>query len=201
MRQNKMKIIGITGGVGAGKSTVLDYLREQFHAYVIQADQVGHQVMEPGEICYSQVIALFGEHILKKDKTIDRKAVSDVVFGNEEKLKKLNGIIHPAVRQSVLEEIQLQKEKKTAIVVVEAALLLEEHYEKFCDIVWYVHTDREIRISRLMENRGYSREKSESIISSQAPDEYFAKHADYIIRNNGDIKDTWLQVEEGIRLL
>lgn len=201
MRQNNMKIIGITGGVGAGKSTVLDYLREQFHAYVIQADQVGHQVMEPGEICYSQVIALFGEHILKKDKTIDRKAVSDVVFGNEEKLKKLNGIIHPAVRQSVLEEIQLQKEKKTAIVVVEAALLLEEHYEKFCDKVWYVHTDREIRISRLMENRGYSREKSESIISSQAPDEYFAKHADYIIRNNGDIKDTWLQVEEGIRLL
>ena len=201
MRQNNMKIIGITGGVGAGKSTVLDYLREQFHAYVIQADQVGHQVMEPGEICYSQVIALFGEHILKKDKTIDRKTVSDVVFGNEEKLKKLNGIIHPAVRQSVLEEIQLQKEKKTAIVVVEAALLLEEHYEKFCDKVWYVHTDREIRISRLMENRGYSREKSESIISSQAPDEYFAKHADYIIRNNGDIKDTWLQVEEGIRLL
>ena len=201
MRQNNMKIIGITGGVGAGKSTVLDYLREQFHAYVIQADQVGHQVMEPREICYSQVIALFGEHILKKDKTIDRKAVSDVVFGNEEKLKKLNGIIHPAVRQSVLEEIQLQKEKKTAIVVVEAALLLEEHYEKFCDKVWYVHTDREIRISRLMENRGYSREKSESIISSQAPDEYFAKHADYIIRNNGDIKDTWLQVEEGIRLL
>ncbi len=196
-----MKIIGITGGVGAGKSTVLDYLREQFHAYVIQADQVGHQVMEPGEICYSQVIALFGEHILKKDNTIDRKAVSDVVFGNEEKLKKLNGIIHPAVRQSVLEGIQLQKEKKTAIVVVEAALLLEEHYEKFCDKVWYVHTDREIRISRLMENRGYSREKSESIISSQAPDEYFAKHADYIIRNNGDIKDTWLQVEEGIRLL
>lgn len=196
-----MKIIGITGGVGAGKSTVLDCLREQFHAYVIQADQVGHQVMEPGEICYSQVIALFGEHILKKDKTIDRKAVSDVVFGNEEKLKKLNGIIHPAVRQSVLEEIQLQKEKKTAIVVVEAALLLEEHYEKFCDKVWYVHTDREIRISRLMENRGYSREKSESIISSQAPDEYFAKHADYIIRNNGDIKDTWFQVEEGIRLL
>lgn len=201
MRQNNMKIIGITGGVGAGKSTVLDYLREQFHAYVIQADQVGHQVMEPGEICYSQVIALFGEHILKKDKTIDRKAVSDVVFGNEEKLKKLNGIIHPAVRQSILEEIQFQKEKKTAIVVVEAALLLEEHYEKFCDKVWYVHTDREIRISRLMENRGYSREKSESIISSQAPDEYFAKHADYIIRNNGDIKDTWLQVEEGIRLL
>ena len=201
MRQSKMKILGITGGVGAGKSTVLDFLKEKYHAYVIQADLVGHLVLEPDGSCYDRVVALFGKQVIKNDKTIDRKAVSDVVFGNEEKLKKLNGIIHPAVRQSVLEEIQLQKEKKTAIVVVEAALLLEEHYEKFCDKVWYVHTDREIRISRLMENRGYSREKSESIISSQAPDEYFAKHADYIIRNNGDIKDTWLQVEEGIRLL
>ena len=196
-----MKIIGITGGVGAGKSTVLDYLREQFHAYVIQADQVGHQVMEPGEICYSQVIALFGEHILKKDKTIDRKAVSDIVFGNEEKLKKLNGIIHPAVRQSVLEEIQLQKEKKTAIVVVEAALLLEEHYEEFCNNVWYIHTDAEIRIRRLMDSRGYTREKAESIIARQGSEEFFRKHSDYVIINNGDLKTTWKQIEEGIKLL
>ena len=115
--------------------------------------------------------------------------------------QSLDAIIHPAVRQYILNQIEQQREAGCSLVVVEAALLLEEHYEKFCDKVWYVHTDREIRISRLMKNRGYSREKSESIISSQAPDEYFAKHADYIIRNNGDIKDTWLQVEEGIRLL
>ena len=196
-----MKIIGITGGVGAGKSTVLDYLREQFHAYVIQADQVGHQVMEPGEICYSQVIALFGEHILKKDKTIDRKAVSDVVFGNEEKLKKLNGIIHPAVRQSVLEEIQLQKEKETAIVVVEAALLLEEKYDAFCDQVWYVHTDQEIRIERLMKSRGYTREKALSIIKRQASEAFFRQNTDCVITNNGLPEETWRQIEEGIKKL
>ena len=196
-----MKILGITGGVGAGKSTVLDFLKEKYHAYVIQADLVGHLVMEPDGSCYDRVVALFGKQVIKNDKTIDRKMVSDVVFGSEIMRQSLDAIIHPAVRQYILNQIEQQREAGCSLVVVEAALLLEEHYEKFCDKVWYVHTDREIRISRLMENRGYSREKSESIISSQAPDEYFAKHADYIIRNNGDIKDTWLQVEEGIRLL
>ena len=201
MRQSKMKILGITGGVGAGKSTVLDFLKEKYHAYVIQADLVGHLVMEPDGSCYDRVVALFGKQVIKNDKTIDRKMVSDVVFGSEIMRQSLDAIIHPAVRQYILNQIEQQREAGCSLVVVEAALLLEEHYEKFCDKVWYVHTEREIRISRLMENRGYSREKSESIISSQAPDEYFAKHADYIIRNNGDIKDTWLQVEEGIRLL
>ena len=196
-----MKIIGITGGVGAGKSTVLAFLKEKYQAYVILADEVGHLVMEPGEECYEPVIRLFGKDVIKNDKTIDRKQVSDVVFGQPDMLLKLNGIIHPAVKRYILKMLQEQKKAGRVLCIVEAALLLEEHYEKFCDKVWYVHTDREIRISRLMENRGYSREKSESIISSQASDEYFAKHADYIIRNNGDIKDTWLQVEEGIRLL
>ena len=78
-----MKIIGITGGVGAGKSTILDYLSQKYDAYVIQADKIGHLVMEPGGLCYEHVIALFGRQIIKNDKTIDRKQVSDVVFGNE----------------------------------------------------------------------------------------------------------------------
>ena len=196
-----MKIIGVTGGVGAGKSTVLNYLEKRYGAKLILADLVGHEVMEPGHEAYEQVVKAFGHEIVSEDKTIDRKAVSDVVFGNEEKLKKLNGIIHPAVRQSVLEEIQLQKEKKTAIVVVEAALLLEEHYEEFCNNVWYIHTDAEIRIQRLMDSRGYTREKAESIIARQGSEEFFRKHSDYVIINNGDLKTTWKQIEEGIKLL
>ena len=78
-----MKILGITGGVGAGKSTVLDFLKEKYHAYVIQADLVGHLVMEPDGSCYDRVVALFGKQVIKNDKTIDRKMVSDVVFGSE----------------------------------------------------------------------------------------------------------------------
>ena len=91
-----MITIGITGGVGAGKSTVLDFLAEKYQAYVMKADEIGHLVMEPGQECYEPVIALFGKQIIKDDKTIDRRQVSDVVFSHPDMLERLNEIIHPA---------------------------------------------------------------------------------------------------------
>ena len=196
-----MKVIGITGGVGAGKSTILDYLEQKHHAYVIQADKIGHLLMEPDGVCYEQVIALFGRQVIKNDKTIDRKQVSDVVFGNELMRQSLDDIIHPAVKTYILEEINRQKEAGSRLLIVEAALLLEEHYEEFCDAVWYVHTDTEIRIQRLIESRGYSIEKAQSIIARQASEDFFRTHADYMITNNGDLDVTWQQIEEGIKLL
>ena len=201
MRQNKMKTIGITGGVGAGKSTVLDHLEKQYNACVLQADKIGHLVMEPGGICYGQVIALFGKQIIKNDKTIDRKMVSDVVFAHEEMRQKLDDIIHPAVKSYILDKIEEQKKAGCTLMIVEAALLLEDHYDAFCDKVWYIHTDQEIRIERLMSSRGYTREKAENIIARQATEGFFREHADYIIQNNGDLDETWRQIEEGIRAL
>lgn len=196
-----MKIIGITGGVGAGKSTVLDHLEKQYNACVLQADKIGHLVMEPGSICYGQVIALFGKQIIKNDKTIDRKMVSDVVFAHEEMRQKLDDIIHPAVKSYILDKIEEQKKAGCTLMIVEAALLLEDHYDAFCDKVWYIHTDQEIRIERLMSSRGYTREKAENIIARQATEGFFREHADYIIQNNGDLDETWHQIEEGIRAL
>ena len=96
-----MITIGITGGVGAGKSTVLDFLEEKYQAYVMKADEIGHLVMEPGQSCYEPVIALFGRQIIKNDKTIDRRQVSDVVFSHPDMLEKLNHIIHPAVKEYI----------------------------------------------------------------------------------------------------
>ena len=196
-----MKIIGITGGVGAGKSTVLDHLEKQYNACVLQADKIGHLVMEPGGICYGQVIALFGKQIIKNDKTIDRKMVSDVVFAHEEMRQKLDDIIHPAVKSYILDKIEEQKKAGCTLMIVEAALLLEDHYDAFCDKVWYIHTDQDIRIERLMSSRGYTREKAENIIARQATEGFFREHADYIIQNNGDLDETWRQIEEGIRAL
>ena len=196
-----MKIIGITGGVGAGKSTVLDHLEKQYNACVLQADKIGHLVMEPGGICYGQVIALSGKQIIKNDKTIDRKMVSDVVFAHEEMRQKLDDIIHPAVKSYILDKIEEQKKAGCTLMIVEAALLLEDHYDAFCDKVWYIHTDQEIRIERLMSSRGYTREKAENIIARQATEGFFREHADYIIQNNGDLDETWRQIEEGIRAL
>ena len=127
-----MITIGITGGVGAGKSTVLDFLEEEYQAYVMQADVVGHLVMEPGRsLLRTRVVALFGKQVIKNDKTIDRKMVSDVVFGSEIMRQSLDAIIHPAVRQYILNQIEQQREAGCSLVVVEAALLLEEKYDAF----------------------------------------------------------------------
>ena len=194
-----MITIGITGGVGAGKSTVLDFLEERYQAYVMKADEIGHLVMEPGQACYEPVIALFGKQVIKENKTIDRRLVSDVVFSHPEMLEKLNQIIHPAVKQYIREQLMLKKQQGQKVCVVEAALLLEDHYQEFCDTIWYIHTDEEIRIQRLMENRGYTREKSVSIIASQAPEAFFRANADYVVVNNGDFAQTRQQIEEGIR--
>ncbi len=194
-----MITIGITGGVGAGKSTVLDFLAEKYQAYVMKADEIGHLVMEPGQECYEPVIALFGKQIIKDDKTIDRRQVSDVVFSHPDMLERLNEIIHPAVKRYIRRQLELKRQQGQKTCVVEAALLLEDHYQEFCDTIWYIHTDQEIRIRRLMENRGYTREKSISIIASQAPEEFFRANADYVVVNNTDLKETWQQIEEGIR--
>ena len=194
-----MKTIGITGGVGAGKSTVLNYMESHLEACVLEADKIGHLVMEPGPSCYEPVIALFGKQVIKNDKTIDRRLVSDVVFSHPDMLEKLNHIIHPAVKEYIRRQLALKKEEGQRICVVEAALLLEDHYEEFCDTVWYIRTDSEIRIRRLMESRGYTREKSMSIIASQAPEEFFRTHTDYVVTNNTDLEDTWQQIREGIK--
>lgn len=194
-----MKTIGITGGVGAGKSAVLRYMEQKLGACVLEADKIGHLVMEPEKACYDKIIELFGKDIIKSDKTIDRKRVSDVVFSNGEMLAKLNGIIHPAVKEYICGRLNEERKNGRQLAVVEAALLLEDHYEVFCDEIWYIHTDKEIRIERLMASRGYSREKAESIIRSQASEEYFRAHADYVIENNGDLNITHEQIEKGVK--
>lgn len=194
-----MRIIGITGGVGAGKSTVLNYLENMCGAFVIQADKVGHKVMEPNELCYQPLIEMFGERILDDGKKIDRKAVSDIVFHDEILLKKLNALIHPAVKQYILKKIAEEKELGRSLFIVEAALLFEDHYEEFCDEVWYIHTDKEIRIQRLMSSRDYTREKALSIIENQASEEFFRTHADKVIENNENPEQTYARIAEEVK--
>lgn len=192
-----MRIIGITGGIGAGKSTVLEYLK-MTGAYVVQADQVGHKVMEPGQSCYEPMIEMFGKEIIKEDKSIDRRMVSDVVFKDEAMLRKLNHLIHPAVKTWILEEAEKEQRKGRKLFFIEAALLLEDHYEVFCDEVWYIHADKEVRIERLMSSRGYTREKAENIIKNQASEEFFRAHADCVIENNGTAEATCFQVRKEV---
>ena len=190
-----MKIIGVTGGVGAGKSTVLNYLEKRYGAKLILADLVGHEVMEPGHEAYEQVVKVFGQEIVSEDKTIDRKALGAIVFADEKKRMILNRIIHPAVRQEILRRLEAAELLHLSYAVVEAALFLEENYDAFCDETWYIYTDEKIRRQRLKESRGYSDERIDQIFRSQKTHEEFQKRCLFMIDNNGSEEETFRQID------
>ena len=194
-----MKIIGVTGGVGAGKSTVLNYLEKRYGAKLILADLVGHEVMEPGHEAYTQVVKAFGQEIVSEDKTIDRKALGAIVFADEKKRMILNRIIHPAVRQEILRRLEEAELSHLSYVVVEAALFLEENYDAFCDETWYIYTDEKIRRQRLKESRGYSDERIDQIFRSQKTHEEFQKRCLFMIDNNGSEEETFRQIDRRMK--
>lgn len=194
-----MKIIGVTGGVGAGKSTVLNYLEKRYGAKLILADLVGHEVMEPGHEAYEQVVKAFGQEIVSEDKTIDRKVLGAIVFADEKKRMILNRIIHPAVRQEILRRLEEAELLHLSYVVVEAALFLEENYDAFCDETWYIYTDEKIRRQRLKESRGYSDERIDQIFRSQKTHEEFQKRCLFMIDNNGSEEETFRQIDRRMK--
>ena len=195
-----MKVLGITGGVGSGKSMVVDYITRTFRVRAIQADLVAHALMEPGGDCYERIAAYFGKEILKSDLTIDRKKLGAVVFADREKLKKLNSLVHPRVKEFIAAEIRKERYAgKTSLLVIEAALLIEDHYEVFCDEIWYVYAKKEVRQRRLVSMRGYSKEKVEQIMKNQLSDEEYRKYCHFIVDNSSDIvENTFKQIDKGL---
>ena len=185
--------------MGAGKSTVLNYLEKRYGAKLILADLVGHEVMEPGHEAYEQVVKAFGHEIVSEDKTIDRKALGAIVFADEKKRMILNRIIHPAVRQEILRRLEEAELLHLSYVVVEAALFLEENYDAFCDETWYIYTDEKIRRQRLKESRGYSDERIDQIFRSQKTHEEFQKRCLFMIDNNGSEEETFRQIDRRMK--
>ena len=192
-----MKVIGITGGVGAGKSEILKYLKEKHGAIVIEADKVGHLLMEPGGACYYTIVEKFGSSVLNGDQTINRSKLAKIVFASEALLGELNKIIHPRVKSYIVSEIAKERAyHRTKYFVVEAALLLEDHYDVICDELWYIHTDEKVRAARLKESRGYDDEKIASICANQKSPEEFRSGCHIAIDNSGDLADTQKQIDE-----
>ena len=181
------KIIGITGGVGAGKSSVLAVLKNDFGAKIILADLVAHDLMEPGSLGLRKVTEALGTSFL-----VDRKALADLIFRDKEALKTMNSIIHPLVWKTMKEEAEAASEN---LVIIEAAVF-DTAPKNFFDELWYVYTTKENRIVRLMENRGYSREKCEDIIGRQASEEEYRALCSRVIDNNGDESDIKRQLKE-----
>ncbi len=196
-KENHMKIIGITGGIGTGKSTVLNLLKQEYHAYIVEADKLAHELMLPGEAVYHRITDIFGTDILNIDGTIDRNRLGAIVFKDADSLRKLNEVVHPAVKQYILQDMETKKkEGNVEYYVIEAALLIEDGYKTICDELWYIYVEREERIKRLIAGRGGSREKWEHVIGNQSSDDYYRMNCDYVVDNGGSFEHTINIVKE-----
>ena len=195
-----MKVLGITGGVGAGKSTILDYIQKMHGARVIQLDKVGHMVQETGQACYYRIVETFGTGILNGDHTISREKLAAAVFDDYAALQKLNQIVHPVVKEFVLKEIEYEKErKKVPFIVLEAALLFEDHYDCICDEIWYIYADEATRSERLKRTRGYSDGKVKKIMGNQMKESGYRARCKFVIDNSGNIvENTYEQIDKGL---
>jgi len=191
-------VIGITGGVGAGKSQVLSLLKENFGAEVIAADEVGRELMEPGGACFLPVAELFGPAVIKGDGMLDRQKIAEIIFQDKAMLEKQNAIIHPAVKEEIIRRC---RSSEARWIAVEAALLLEAHYEDVCDEFWYIFADAETRRRRLKESRGYTDERIRAVMDSQLTDEQFRLGCDRVIDNSGSLTETKAQIERALKEL
>ena len=187
-----MMVLGLTGGVGAGKSRILELFSHDYGAQVIQADLVARKLEDPGQPGLTGLVSLFGTGILQKDGTLDRKGFAERIFGNPEALKRVNALIHPLTWNEIKRQI---RESSAELIVVEAALF-DERSREVCQYLLYVDTQDEIRIQRLMENRGYSREKCLDIMKNQADRSRFLELADFVIDNSGSLEGSRQQIRQ-----
>jgi dephospho-CoA kinase len=192
-----MRVIGITGGIGSGKSLVADIMIRKYNAYLINSDSIAKEQMMPGGISYQGVIEYFGDEILLEDGTIDRNKLSNIVFSNKVKLYKLNNLTHPNVLIEVKKIIAEKKESKDIpYCIIESAIMIESGYYSICDEVWYVHASEDSRRNRLKQYRSYSDDKIDAIFESQSKAEDFLRVFSKVIYNDKDVCNLEVQIDK-----
>ncbi len=192
-----MKIIGITGGVGAGKSLIMSYLSEHENTYIAEADKIAKELYLPGNTVYEKVLEAFSEFDICDEKgVLDKMKLSKLVFNDSDKLQLLNDTVHPAVREEIMSLIKRENELGRDYFFLEAAILIESGYKDICDEIWYVYASPETRINRLIKSRGYSREKCLSVISSQKSDDFFRKYSDHVINNDRPFEEVKRDIDK-----
>lgn len=192
-----MKTIGVTGGIGSGKSTVSKILSDM-GAAVIDADAIYRSITEKGHEVYREIVNYFGDEILDNNGELDRKRLAAIVFQDEEELNTLNSITHKHIARIIIEKLnELKNGEKN--VVIDAAIPIEHGFLDVADQVWVVLADKENRIKRVMKRNGLTREQVLERMKAQPDDDYYCSIADVIILNDGSFEDLKTEVEENHR--
>lgn len=193
-----MRVIGLTGGVGSGKTAVAYKLAELLDAEVLIADELGHHVMEKNTAGYDEIVKAFGTGILDGQGAICREKLAELVFADRKALQRLNQIVHPAVRAYLKEYIDSRR-KEEGYLILETAIMFETGCDALCDEIWYVYVPENIRLERLAKNRGYSHEKSRAIMQEQLSEEEFRRRCGKEIANDGSMEELDTGLRELVR--
>jgi len=191
-------IVGLTGGIVGGKSTVALMFKD-LGAKIVDADKLGHSVILPHRPAWEKITRLYGKDILRNDLTIDRKQLSKIVFTNQTLLKKLNKITHPEIIKLIKKEINLAKNKthsQEKILIIDAALIYEAKIDRLMDKIVVVYIDEDEQIKRLIKRNNLSKDEALQRIKSQMPMKEKAEMADYVIDNSSSLDETKKQVEK-----
>ncbi len=189
------KVIGLTGGIGSGKSTVSQCLAE-LGAVIIDADKVGHEAFKPDTPAWHDVVATFGRQVIAPGGEIDRKKLGEIVFNSPESLTRLNQIMHPRMYEMMKAKIEEYRRQGVDVVVLEAAVLLEANWTPLVDEVWVTVVSEETVLERLKQQRGLAREQTLARIRSQLSSEERTRRADVVINNDGDLDEMRARVKE-----
>lgn len=201
MKQNSESIIlGVTGGIGSGKSTVSSILKE-LGAVVIDADVISREVVEPGKMALDELTQEFGKDILDDWGQLNRKELAARVFNDVNKLRILNSIVHKYVVQKIQQNVEEQLLKQTKIIVIDAPIPIKNGFLDLCDEVWTVFAQMEIRVERIMNRNGMTYEEAVSRIKSQISDEEYLSIANKVINNDDDVTTLRQEVESQFKKL
>ena len=190
-----MKIVGLTGGISSGKSTVSSYLK-QLKIPVIDADEVARKVVEPNSQGAIEIRKTFGNDVFEEDGSLNRQKLGALIFSNTENRKKLDELLQPLIKIMILDEIEEQRQKGENMIVLDLPLLFEKHYEKLCEEIIVVYVPRELQLERLMRRNQYTKQEALSRIDSQLSIEEKRKRATVLLDNQGTIQQLYQQVEQ-----
>lgn len=194
------KVVGLTGGIASGKSTVSQMLR-QVGLPVVDADQVVRHLQQPGQVGLTALVNQFGQQILTVDGRLNRAALGQMAFSDDHVRQQLNQVMQPLIRETIMDQLTSFKQQGVPAVILDAPLLFEEHYDQDCDLVVVVSLDHDKQVQRLMRRNGYSKAAAEERIAAQWPLEKKTARADIVLDNNGTRQQLQQQVAKLVDFL